>query len=224
MALFAIRGGDLQVLLVERGGHPYKGCWALPGGFVDEHEDLDTAARRELSEETGIDTSDVRVEQIGTYGAPGRDPRMRVFSVVYMALVPGPGDPVAGDDAHNARWWPVYGSEIAPGHLAFDHAAILKDAVCLLRLRLENTTLASRSFAKPFTIGDLRRVYEAIWRVELHETNFRRKVLASEGFVVPTGDTVRIGRGKPVPLYVAGVGETLYPPILRPPEFVTPPL
>ena len=214
LALFTIRDDVLDVLLVERGGHPYKGCWALPGGFVDENEDLDSTARRELAEETRIDTTGVRLEQIGTYGSPERDPRTRVFSVVHMGLVSDPGDATAGDDARNAKWWPL---GKGPERFAFDHALILNDAAERLRRKLEYTTIAARSFAKPFTIGELRRLYEAIWRVELHETNFRRKVLASKGFVIPTGDTIRIGRGKPVALYAAGTGEVLHPPISRPP-------
>jgi 8-oxo-dGTP diphosphatase len=221
--LFTIRDEVLCTLLVERGGHPFKGYWALPGGFVNENEDLDDAARRELNEETGVREFTGHFEQLRTYGTPGRDPRTRIFSIAYLGMLPDPGDPVAGDDAHNARWWPiteVNGKiELSCGQLAFDHARILTDGLERARAKLEYSTLALAFVGKSFTMSDLRRVYEAVWGRKLHEANFRRKVLSTSDFVVPTGRTILGGRGQPVELYRHGTGRILHPPMLRPGNF-----
>jgi 8-oxo-dGTP diphosphatase len=215
VVILTIDAGALSVLLVRRGGPPYKGRWALPGGFVRPDEDLDAAAARELAEETGIvagaNTSPVHLEQLRSYGTPGRDPRMRVVSVVYLALVADLAAPVAGDDAAEARLWPVAGL----GPLAFDHQRILADGVERARAKLEYTSLATSLLPAPFTIGDLRRVYEAVWGVSLHQANFRRKLLATPGFVVPTGEQAATGRGWSE-LYVPGDAVDLHPALLRP--------
>jgi 8-oxo-dGTP diphosphatase len=120
------RNAALEVLLIERRNEPFRGLWALPGGFVDIDEDLPDAARRELGEETGVRLpDDARLVQFGTYGKPGRDPRGRTISVVYLAGVSPEGSaPVAGDDAARAAWFPLSGLP----ELAFDHADILADA------------------------------------------------------------------------------------------------
>jgi 8-oxo-dGTP diphosphatase len=222
VVLLTIRGGMLCVLLVERGGHPFRGYWALPGGFVNKDEDLDDAARRELAEETGVSEFTGHFEQLRTYGAPKRDPRARTFSVAYLGILPDPGDPVAADDARNAKWWPtadieVIGrAELPHGRLAFDHFDIFSDGLERARAKLEYSTLALSFVEEPFTMGDLRRVYEAVWGRKLHEANFRRKVLSANDFVVPTGQTTSVGRGQPVELYRRGTGRVLYPPMLRP--------
>ena len=126
-AVFTRRDARLCILLIERGTEPHRGRWALPGGFVDIDEDLSDAAVRELAEETGIDVVDVR--QLGTYGTPDRDPRMRVVSVVFWALVDDIGDPNGGDDAAHAFVVPVDEALADPARLAFDHHRILTDAV-----------------------------------------------------------------------------------------------
>lgn len=126
-ALFTRREGRLCVLLIERGTEPYRGRWALPGGFVDIDEDLQDAAVRELAEETGINASGLR--QLGTYGAPDRDPRMRVVSVVFWTLLDDLGEPNGGDDAAHAFVVPVAEALADPARLAFDHHQILTDAV-----------------------------------------------------------------------------------------------
>lgn len=120
--------GPLCVLLVRRGWPPFEGCWALPGGHVDPGEDTDTAAARELFEETGLDIA--RLGLVGVYAAPGRDPRGRYVTFAYTARLTGsPPAPVAGDDATEARWWLVHELRRAPQHLAFDHFQILIDAM-----------------------------------------------------------------------------------------------
>ncbi|BCJ55454.1 NUDIX hydrolase [Actinoplanes sp. NBRC 14428] len=214
-----IRDGRLHVLLVERGGHPFAGWRALPGGFVRD-EPLDAAALRELGEETGLRPGEgplerVHLEQLRSYGDPGRDPRMRVFSVAYLAFAPSLPDPRAGTDASGAFWVPVDEA----GELAFDHAAILADGLDRARAKLEYTPLATAFVGPEFTIAELRAVYTAVWGEELHAGNFHRKVLSVPGFVESTGETAaRAGeRGGPKPrLYRAGDARLLHPALLRP--------
>jgi 8-oxo-dGTP diphosphatase len=216
IVLLTIRQGALAVLLVRRGGPPFVGRWALPGGFVQPDEDLDDAARRELAEETGISGPTVHLEQLRTYGTPERDPRMRVVSVAHLGLVPDLPRPLAGTDAADARFWPVEDLGTADGpELAFDHARIVTDGVELARGMLERTALATGFVEHPFTVADLRRVYEAVWGTALHPANFRRKVLSMPGLLVPTGEERATGRGWAA-LYVPGGSATLRPPLLRP--------
>jgi 8-oxo-dGTP diphosphatase len=212
VAILTVRQGRLSVLLVKRGVHPYRGKWALPGGFVGAHEDIDAAAARELAEETGVGVP-AHLEQLRCYGRPRRDPRMRAVSVAYLALVPDPVDPVAGTDAAQARFWPV--DDLHAVALAFDHAQILTDAVERARTELEHTSAAAWLLDEPFSIADLRRVYEAVWGVPLHPANFRRKVLATPGFVTATGGSAATGRGW-AELYKRGESTQLHPALLRP--------
>lgn len=216
VVMLTIRDGELCVLLIERGREPFKGRWALPGGFVDPGEDLDEAAARELAEETGVERFAGYLEQLRTYGAPGRDPRGRVVSVAHLAFAPDLPSPHAGDDAAAARWWPVEELEADPSILAFDHAHILADGVERARAKLEYTTLATSFVQAPFTLGELRAVYEAAWGVDLDVPNFRRKVLSTPGFVIDTGERISVGRGKPAALYRPGPATDLHPAMLRP--------
>ena len=214
-----VRDGRLCVLLIERGGPPYAGHRALPGGFV-RAETLDAAALRELAEETGLRPGEgaldrVHLEQLRSYGDPGRDPRMRVVSVAYLAFAPSLPDPRAGGDASGAFWVPVDEA----GELAFDHAAILADGLDRARSKLEYTPLATAFVGAEFTIGELRAVYAAVWGEELHAGNFHRKVLSVPGFVESTGATSARGgeRGGPrARLYRAGDARLLHPALLRP--------
>ncbi|WP_320776587.1 NUDIX hydrolase [Streptomyces sp. CRN 30] len=215
LAVFTLRADALHVLLVERGHEPWSGRWALPGGFLLPEESAETAARRELAEETGLDdVTGLHLEQLRTYSEPDRDPRMRVVSVAFAALLPGPPDPRAGGDAAAARWVPY---DEARG-LAFDHDTILADARDRVGAKLEYTGLATAFCPPEFTLGELQRVYETVWGASLDRPNFRRKVLAAPGFVeaVPGPGRLTGGRGKPAALYRAGPAAALHPPLLRP--------
>lgn len=212
LVIFTIRDTRLNVLLIERGKKPFKNQLALPGGFVRDDEDLDDAAARELEEETGIQGGGLHLEQVRTYASPKRDPRGRVVSVAYLAIAPDLPVPVAGTDAAAARWMPV---DQCP-QLAFDHDLILRDATDRARAKLEYSSLATAFCREPFTIGELRAVYEAIWGVPLDPRNFHRKVTSVEGFVVPTGERRNPPTGRPAELYRRGYASTLYPPMVRP--------
>ncbi|MFC7306982.1 NUDIX domain-containing protein [Streptomyces monticola] len=215
LAVFTLREDVLQVLLVERGQEPYAGRRALPGGFVGPEESAETAARRELAEETGLlDVAGLHLEQVRTYSEPGRDPRMRVVSVAYAALVPDAPQPRGGGDAARADWLPL----VSVGRLAFDHDRILADAHERVRAKLEYTGLATAFCPPEFTLGELRQVYETVWGSAVDPANFRRKVLATPGFVEPVSGPPRRtgGRGKPAALFRAGGATTLHPPLLRP--------
>ncbi|NUR08484.1 MAG: NUDIX hydrolase [Nocardioidaceae bacterium] len=214
VVVLTLRDSELCALVVRRGNPPYQGRWALPGGFVEVDEDLPDAARRELGEETGLDTGAVRLEQLATYGAPGRDPRRRTVSVAWLAVLPGPTDPRAGSDAAAAAWKPAAWL-LHKGRLAFDHRRILADGVERARAKLEYTNLATAFVDTEFTIGDLREVYEIVWGHRLDPGNFHRKVTRTDGFVDPTGERRSVGRGRPAELFRVGVEESLNPPLTR---------
>ncbi len=214
LAIFTIRHGGLHMLLVKRKDDPFAGAWALPGGFIEPDEDAETAARRELDEETGVQIDAFHLEQLRTYSAPNRDPRMRVVSVAHVAFAPDLPDPVAGSDAANARWWRIEDVLDENFELAFDHAQIVADALERVRSKIEYTTLACSFVTAPFTLSDLRAVYEAVWGYAPDLGNFRRKVLSTPGFVVATNDTGG-DQGRPALLYRAGGGAILQPAMLR---------
>lgn len=214
LVVLTVREGELVALVVERGVEPYAGRWALPGGFVEAGEDLADAAVRELGEEAGIGRLRPHLEQLATYGSPDRDPRGRVVSVAYLALVPDPGDPLAGSDAADARWTPVAGL-LDSASLAFDHAQILRDGVERARAKLEYTSLAAALIPEPFTVNELREVYAAVWGAEPDPRNFHRKVTSAEGFVTETDETTTRGGGRPARLYRRGPARQLHPPMLR---------
>lgn len=214
LVILTIRDGDLAVLVVQRGSEPFAGRWALPGGFVEPDETLVEAARRELEEETSVRVEEARLEQLASYGDPDRDPRGRVVSVAWLAVVPQGTDPTAGSDASEAQWRPVDGL-LGDTDLAFDHHLILADGVERARAKLEYTALATTFVAPEFTIAELRSVYEVVWGVALDAANFHRNVTGA-GFLEPTGEVVQRGPGRPAALYrhVHGADE-LYPPLTR---------
>jgi 8-oxo-dGTP diphosphatase len=195
------------VLLVERNEHPYKGRWALPGGFVrvsddrnDQGEDLDAAALRELEEETGLSkevAGQFFLEQVKTFGKPGRDPRMRVISVAYYALVRSTLVPLiragGGGDVAQARWFSVADLSSGPREaaLAFDHADILEATLARARGDLDRSTIAFELVPETFTIQELRAVHEAIGGEPLDPGNFRKKFLRmiDDGYI-------EVARGK----------------------------
>ena len=184
--------GTLHVLLVRRGEAPFEGMWAIPGGFKRPTETLDEAAKRELVEETGVDAASL-LTQFGAYGDPERDPRMNVVTVAYLAVVRDVGAVVAGTDAADASLIPV--SDVLNGKidLAFDHLRIVHDAIERVRVELEVTGLATAFVGATFTLAELRAVYEALWGVQLDAANFRRSVVAEDGWVIPTGRRARPG-------------------------------
>jgi 8-oxo-dGTP diphosphatase len=218
LTVFTIRTGQLCALLIQRQDDPYAGSWALPGGFVSTAESLDAAASRELKEETDLDVFSGHLEQLGTWGEPGRDPRMRVVSVAYLAFAPDLAVPSAGSDAVDARWWPVDDllGEHGPG-LAFDHRQILVTGLERVRSKLEYTTLATQFVAEPFTLADLHEVYTAVWGEPVGLANFRRKVMSTQGFVVPVDERREFGPagGRPAALFTRGSATEIIPALMR---------
>jgi 8-oxo-dGTP diphosphatase len=195
LVIFTIREDVLHVLLIQRGVPPFEREWALPGGFIRHGESLEAAALRELGEEAGV--RDVYLEQLYTFGDPERDPRGRVVTVAYYALVAADRAPLAaGSDASAARWWPV----AEHPRLAFDHSRILEYAVERLRNKLEYTTVGFQLLPKEFTLTQLQRVYEAILGRRLDKRNFRRK-MELLGILAPLKKQVREGRNRPAQLY-----------------------
>jgi 8-oxo-dGTP diphosphatase len=195
IVIFSLQDGELKVLLIRRGVPPFEGRWALPGGFVLENESVEAAARRELEEETGV--RNVYLEQLYTFGDPGRDPRGRVVTVAYYALLTTESAPlVAGTDAGAARWMPA--RKHPP--LAFDHDRILSYALDRLTNKLEYTTAGFQLLPKKFTLSQLQRVYEAVLGRTLDKRNFRRKMALLE-ILTPLEEWVREGPSRPAQLY-----------------------
>jgi len=205
VVILTMSEGTLRMLLVRRGEAPFEGMWAIPGGFKRPTETLDEAARRELVEETGVDVPSL-LTQFGAYGDPERDPRMSVVTIAYLAVLRDVGALAAGTDAAEAALIPV--SDVLNGQidLAFDHLRIVRDAVERVRVELEVTGIATAFVGTTFTLAELRTVYEAVWGVQLDAANFRRSVVAEDGWVIPTGRRARPGRagGRPAELYRAG--------------------
>lgn len=206
LVVLTVRHGALAALLRRRAAPPFAGELALPGGFLRPDEDLRDAAARELAGSTGL--TGHPVEQLAGYAAPGRDPRGRVLTVGHLALVPELPDP---DPGTALRWHPVDGA----GPLAFDHAAILAAGVERARTSIEHSTAAAALCPPEFTVTQLRQVYEAVWATTLDPRNFQRKVTSTPGFLLPTGELVGTGRGRPAQLFRRGDATALHPPMLR---------
>ena len=193
--MMSLRQRDLQILLIKRRSWPYEGMWAIPGGFINISESLETAAKRELPEETGV--QDVYLAQLYTLGDPGRDPRTRVITVVYFALLDSERLQVrAASDAADVGWFSVY--ELPP--LAFDHQQIIEYALNRLRGKLDYTTIAFNLLPEQFTLRELQSVYEIVLHKRLDKRNFRKKILAT-GILEDTGAKKMEGTHRPARLY-----------------------
>ncbi len=196
VVIFTLLDGRLKLLLVKRANPPFKGDWALPGGFLDIDEDLDTCAARELEEETGV--SGVYLEQLYTFGATHRDPRERVISVTYYALVPqhALATPRAASDAADVGW---HAFDRLP-KLAFDHAQIIKMAHQRLVAKLEYSTIAFQFMPEAFTLSELQGVYETLLNQTLDKRNFRKRILSLD-MIDETGKLRRTGKHRPAREY-----------------------
>ncbi len=195
IVIFTIRQDELKVLLIKRALAPHRNEWALPGGFIKLEESLDEGARRELEEETGV--SGVYLEQLYTFGQPDRDPRERVITVAYYALVPSDKFEVrAGSDAEGVSW---FGMKEIP-NLAFDHQEILDMAHKRLTAKLEYSTIAFQFMPKNFTLSELQHVYEVILRGPIDKRNFRKRILGLE-LIKETGKERKTGAHRPAKLY-----------------------
>lgn len=195
IALFTVQQEQLHVLLIKRGIAPFKGQWALPGGFLKPDEDLEICARRELEDETGA--RGCYLEQLYTFGTIGRDPRERVISVAYFALVrPDQVELKSGTDAEDARWSPLQGHP----RLAFDHDKILATAHERLSAKLDYSTIAFQLLPERFTMREVHAVYQAILGTALDRRNFYKKMLAT-GDLVETKDRRVEGAHRPATVY-----------------------
>lgn len=211
MVVFTVVDVDLKVLVIRRGQDPFKGAWALPGGFVnvsdeaDQGEDVDAAASRELEEETGLRRQDVFLEQLYTFGKSGRDPRGRVVSVAYYALVPA--DLMrrvrAGDDAVDAKW--ISTRRLGEQPLAFDHATIVRAGMVRIAGKIEyDLRLAMSLVPTDFTKAELRRVFEVVTGQAYDKSNFNKRFnrMIEDGTIVDApGKRLPPGPGRPAHLY-----------------------
>jgi 8-oxo-dGTP diphosphatase len=207
VVIFSLKDGELQVLLVKRRHWPFEGCWAIPGGFVQMDESLEAGARRELAEETGV--QNVYLEQLYTFGDPGRDPRTRVISIAYFAIIRAENQSLQiSEESTDLRWFPV---RELPSPLAFDHDQILRYASDRLRSKLEYTTIAFQLLPEVFTLPELKRTYDQILgydrtpgeqKKELDKANFYRKI-RDANILEDTGRTRSGagGKGRPAQLY-----------------------
>lgn len=197
IVIFSIIDSELKVLLIKRKHWPYESAWAFPGGFVQMDESLEDGAYRELNEETGLDRNEIYLEQLYTFGDPGRDPRTRVITVAYFALVGADKikNPRAADDAADVAWFSAY----APPELAFDHNRILEYAITRLRYKLEYSAVGFQLLPETFTLGELQQAYEIVLDEKLDKGNFRSKLRKSD-VVEPTKFTRETG-GRPARLY-----------------------
>jgi 8-oxo-dGTP diphosphatase len=195
VVVFTIENDDLKVLLIQRDQDPHEAEWALPGGFIDIDESLGHAAKRELKEETGVSAS--FLEQLYTFGHPDRDPRERIITVAYFALIPFDQLSIAaGDDARDAK---LYSAEDLPA-LAFDHENILRIAMHRVKERLSDSFYAFQMLPTAFTMYELRRVYELFLGEVLDKRNFRKKIIALDQ-IEETGEKRESVRHRPARLY-----------------------
>ncbi|MBN1218532.1 MAG: NUDIX hydrolase [Anaerolineae bacterium] len=196
VVIFSIPDEQLKVLLIKRKAWPYEGMWAIPGGFVKIDESLEDAAYRELAEETSVTQEQVYLEQLYTFGQPHRDPRTRVITVAYFALVAADKlHPHAAANAQDVGWFSVYDLPA----LAFDHADILEYALTRLRYKLEYSAVGFQLLPEKFTLRELQDAYEIILGAKLDKGNFRSKLRKTQ--VVEKVDGYRDTGGRPARLY-----------------------
>ena len=195
VVVFSLANDELKVLLIKRQAAPYANMWAIPGSFINMDESLEEAAVRALADETGVE--DVYTEQLYTFGSPDRDPRTRVITIAYFALVPHDAiHPQAGRDTHETGWFTI--SQLPP--LAFDHAEIVEYAHTRLRYKLEYSSVGFQLLPNVFTLTELQKAYEIILGEQLDKRNFRRKILSAE-ILEETGEKQKEGEGRPAMLY-----------------------
>lgn len=203
--IFTISENKLRLLLIKRGVDPFKGFWAIPGGFLELNEDLDECARRELKEETGLEN--IYLEQLHTFGKPDRDPRERVITVAYYAITSNADmKPKAASDASAAEWFPI---DQLP-KLAFDHDKIINMAHNRLKLNLDYSAIAFQFLPETFTLSEAQRVYEIIRNSRLDKRNFRKSI-ANSGLITETGNMRRDGKHRPARLYRIADNNGLHP-------------
>jgi 8-oxo-dGTP diphosphatase len=196
VVIFSILDDELKVLLIKRKSWPFEGMWAIPGGFVKMEEGLEEAAYRELAEETRVTSSEVYLEQLYTFGHPRRDPRTRVITVAYFALVSADKlSPQAASDAEDVGWFSIYDLP----KLAFDHAEILDYALTRLRYKLEYSAVGFQLLPDQFTLRELQDTYEIVLGTKLDKGNFRSKLRKTN--VVEMVDGFRDTGGRPARLY-----------------------
>jgi 8-oxo-dGTP diphosphatase len=195
VVVFTLRDDKLKLLLVRRRSEPFKGMWALPGGYVEAGEDLDDSAMRALEDSTGV--AGVYLEQLYTFGAPERDPRERAISVAYYALVPSEKLQLrTAYDTEAVGWFAL--NELEP--LAFDHNEMVKVAHQRLAAKLAYSTIALQFMPEKFTLSELQKVYERILNEKLDKRNFRKRVLALDQ-IDQTQEVRRNGSHRPARLY-----------------------
>jgi 8-oxo-dGTP diphosphatase len=173
LVIFTIEDNNLKILLIKRNLSPFKGQWALPGGFVRVDESLESAAKRELEEETGV--KEVYLEQLYTFGELKRDPRGRVITISYVALVSSDDIKLkASTDASEVKWFPI----LKIPSLAFDHKKILNYALQRLKWKFEYTLVAFSMLPKKFTINQIKNIYETVFNKKFDKRNFTKKILS----------------------------------------------
>ena len=214
VVVLTVRAGELCALVVRRGEAPYKGGGGFRAASWPTARTSSTRPAASWSRRPRSVPGSVRLEQLATYGAPGRDPRRRTVSVAWLAVLPRPAVPEGGTDRSRASWRPTEWL-LGRGRLAFDHRTILRDGVERARAKLEYTNIATAFLEPEFTIAQLREVYEVVWGHALDAGNFHRKVTKTDGFVAPTGRRLSAGRGRPAELFTVGTEESLYPPLTR---------
>ncbi|MCB1111173.1 MAG: NUDIX hydrolase [Chlamydiales bacterium] len=193
--VFGFKEQTLNVALIERKNPPFQGHWAIPGGFIEEEETVEEAAIRELQEETGI--ADLYLEQFHVFSEPGRDPRGRVITVAFFALVnAGEYTLTASQDAAKAQWWPM---DALP-EVAFDHREIIDMALEALRDAVNKKPIVFALLPKEFTLSALQKLYEEIFGIEMDKRNFRKKMV-DQGYICPLGKKTKGEQHRPAELY-----------------------